>query len=102
MSNRQSSLNSRFDHEGHEDGISAADWDVVHGLTLRIVNATSIEGRATARSRLFAFLDELESQYGTLRSILAPDRSFRRFAIVSVIRAVAVVSGKLARPLLSR
>ena len=42
------------------DGISTVDWDAVNQLTLHIVNATSIDERATARSRLFAFLDQLE------------------------------------------
>jgi hypothetical protein len=58
------------------DGISTRDWDVVHDLTLNIVNATTIEGRATSRSRLFVFLDELESKYGTLPSILATRADF--------------------------
>jgi hypothetical protein len=53
------------------DGISTVDWDAVHRLTLHIVNATSIDERATARSRLFAFLDQLESKHGALPSILA-------------------------------
>jgi hypothetical protein len=55
------------------DGISRKDWDVVHELAVDIVNASAKEDDAMVRiykQRLFKYLDDLETKYGLLPSIL--------------------------------
>ena len=52
------------------DGIVTADWDVVHGLAVDVVNAAD-EEKAHHVRRLLDYLDVLESKYGPLPSILA-------------------------------
>jgi hypothetical protein len=53
------------------DGISTDDWDTVHELSLKIVNAEA-EAEANIYTRqLLQYLDELDAKYGGLPSILA-------------------------------
>lgn len=53
------------------DGISGEDWDVVHELAVDLVNASTSDSALQLRGRLLAFLDHLESKYGSVPSILA-------------------------------
>ena len=53
------------------DGISGEDWDVVHDLSLKIVNAEAESEENIYTNQLLQYLDELESKYGSLPSILA-------------------------------
>ena len=52
------------------DGIATADWDVVHGLAVDVVNASD-EQKAHHVRQLLDYLDVLEFKYGPLPSILA-------------------------------
>jgi hypothetical protein len=52
------------------DGIGSAEWDVVHELAVKIVNAPDVE-KSRDRQQLLAYLAELEGKYGPLPSILA-------------------------------
>lgn len=53
------------------DGISGEDWDVVHDLSLKIVNAEAESEENIYTDQLLHYLDELEEKYGALPSILA-------------------------------
>lgn len=53
------------------DGISSEDWDLLHELAVEVVNAEAGEEEDLCRRRLLDYLDELESKYGPLPSILA-------------------------------
>ncbi|MDR4470588.1 MAG: hypothetical protein MRJ68_20180 [Nitrospira sp.] len=53
------------------DGISGEDWDVVHDLSLKIVNAEAESEENIYTNQLLQYLDELEAKYGALPSILA-------------------------------
>jgi hypothetical protein len=53
------------------DGISADDWDRVHGLALDVVNTDDGDESDASTERLLAYLDDLEAKYGPLPSILA-------------------------------
>lgn len=53
------------------DGINAEDWDIVHDLSLKIVNAEAESEEKIYTSQLLQCLDELEVKYGALPSILA-------------------------------
>lgn len=53
------------------DGISGEDWDVVHDLSLKIVNAEAESEENIYTNHLLQYLDELEAKYGVLPSILA-------------------------------
>jgi len=53
------------------DGISGEDWDMVHELSLKIVNAEAESEENIYTSQLLQYLDELEAKYGALPSILA-------------------------------
>ena len=53
------------------DGISDADWDVVHALAVEIVNASESEAAVRTTAALLCHLDTLEQKYGALPSILA-------------------------------
>jgi hypothetical protein len=52
------------------DGIGSAEWDVVHELAVKIVNAPDVE-KPRCRQQLLSYLDELEGRYGPLPSIVA-------------------------------
>lgn len=58
------------------DGISTEDWDVVHELTVDLVNAEEGEDEEQCRHRLLEYLDELEDKYGPRPSILATRADF--------------------------
>lgn len=53
------------------DGITGEDWDVVHDLSLKIVNAEAESEGNIYTNQLLQYLDELEAKYGALPSILA-------------------------------
>lgn len=53
------------------DGISSEDWDMVHDLSLKIVNAEAESEENIYTNQLLQCLDELEAKYGVLPSILA-------------------------------
>jgi len=53
------------------DGISSEDWDKVHELSLKIVNAEAESEENIYTNQLLQCLDELEAKYGVLPSILA-------------------------------
>lgn len=53
------------------DGISSEDWDMVHDLSLKIVNAEAESEEHIYTNQLLQYLDELEVKYGVLPSILA-------------------------------
>jgi hypothetical protein len=53
------------------DGISGEDWDAVHDLSLKIVNAEAESEENIYTNQLLLYLDELEAKYGVLPSILA-------------------------------
>lgn len=53
------------------DGISTADWEVVHDLALKIANAEAESDTNVYKKQLMLYLDELEAKYGVLPSILA-------------------------------
>lgn len=53
------------------DGISTEDWDVVHALSLKVVNAEAESEENIYTQELLNYLDELERKYGVLPSILA-------------------------------
>jgi hypothetical protein len=53
------------------DGISSEDWDMVHELSLKIVNAEAESEENIYTNQLLQCLDELEAKYGVLPSILA-------------------------------
>ncbi len=53
------------------DGISTADWEVVHNLALKIANAEAESDANVYTKQLMLYLDELEAKYGVLPSILA-------------------------------
>ena len=52
------------------DGIETAEWDVVQGLAVDVVNASD-EHKAHHVRQLLDYLDVLEFKYGPLPSILA-------------------------------
>ena len=58
------------------DGITDADWDRVHELTLDCVNAPTDQEQDTCRCRLLLYLDALEEKYGVLASLLATRADF--------------------------
>lgn len=58
------------------DGISTEDWDVVHELTVDLVNAEEGLNEEECRHRLLQYLDELEEKYGARPSILATRADF--------------------------
>jgi hypothetical protein len=53
------------------DGISQADWDPVHELALAVVNAGDDQAARTFKRQLLQYLDDLQTRYGELPSILA-------------------------------
>jgi len=53
------------------DGISSEDWDAIHEMSLKIVNAEAEAERNIHTKHLLQFLDELDDKYGVLPSILA-------------------------------
>lgn len=53
------------------DGINSDDWDAVHDLSLKIVNAEAESETNIYTNQLLQYLDDLESKYGALPSILA-------------------------------
>ena len=53
------------------DGISTEDWEAVHELSLKIVNAEAESEENIFTNQLLQYLDELEAKYGALSSILA-------------------------------
>lgn len=53
------------------DGISGEDWDRVHDLSLKIVNAEAESEENIYTNQLLQYLDKLEGEYGPLPSILA-------------------------------
>jgi hypothetical protein len=56
------------------DGITKKDWTKIHGLAVRIVNASAVEDQVRTTvytKRLLDALDILEKKYGSLPSILA-------------------------------
>jgi hypothetical protein len=52
------------------DGISTAEWDIVHGLAVDVVNASDVE-KPRRKGELLDYLKKLEVKYGELPSILA-------------------------------
>lgn len=52
------------------DGISSADWDLVHGCAVDVVNAPDAD-KPQHTQRLLDCLEVLEAKYGPLPSILA-------------------------------
>jgi len=61
------------------DGISTEDWDRVHEIAVEVVNASAIEDDVLCEhhtQRLFGILDELESVYGRIPSVLATRADF--------------------------
>lgn len=52
------------------DGINSQDWDQLHNLAVQVANASG-EEEDELRSQLLSYLQELESKYGELPSILA-------------------------------
>jgi hypothetical protein len=81
------------------DGISTEDWDVVHELTVDLVNAEEEEDEEQRRHRLFEYLDQLEDKYGSRPSILATRADFivddvpRRLDLFSRAYALATEAG---------
>jgi len=53
------------------DGISGEDWAIVHDLSLKIVNAEAESEENIYTNQLLQYLDELESKYGAVPSLLA-------------------------------
>jgi hypothetical protein len=58
------------------DGISTEDWNVVHELTVDLVNAEEGEAEEQCRHRLLEYLGELEGKYGPRPSLLATRADF--------------------------
>jgi hypothetical protein len=54
------------------DGISGEDWDAVHDLSLKIVNAEAESEENIYTNQLLLYLDELEAKYGVLPSVVRP------------------------------
>ena len=83
------------------DGISAEDWDRVAEAACQIVNASAMDDEilcAHHTCALFEILDELESQYGRIPSILATRADFSddpQVAIPLLEEALAVSSDDL-------
>jgi hypothetical protein len=69
------------------DGISDADWDRVHTLAVQIANASTDVDSVTADElsiELHVVLDDLESKYGPLPSILATRADYTDDAVDAV------------------
>jgi hypothetical protein len=69
------------------DGISDADWDRVHTLAVQIANASTEVDSVTADElsiELHVVLDDLESKYGSLPSILATRADYTDDAVDAV------------------
>jgi hypothetical protein len=81
------------------DGISTSDWDLVHQLSVDLVNAEEGEDEEHCRQKLFEYLDELEDKYGSRPSILATRADFiaddvpRRLDLFSQAYALAAEAG---------
>ena len=61
------------------DGISTGDWDRVHEAVADVVNASAADDDVLSchhTERLFSILDELESIYGRIPSVLATRADF--------------------------
>jgi len=61
------------------DGISGADWDAVHELTLEMLNCAAAEDpspSSRAKASLMELLDRLDQKYGAKPSLLATRADF--------------------------
>lgn len=83
------------------DGISGEDWDRVHDLSLKIVNAEAESEENIYTNQLLQYLDKLEGEYGALPSILATRADYvsdtkEQSALLRQAYALAEASGDIA------